>query len=49
MRTRSALAEIIGIDAAAYGIHGLRRTKVSMAYKQPWSARRCQLLLGITS
>ena len=39
-------AEMIGIEAAAYGTHSLRRTKVSMVYKKTGNLRACQLLLG---
>jgi len=39
---------LIGLDAAAYGTHSLRRTKVSLLYKKTGNLRACQLLLGHT-
>ncbi len=34
------------MDSAAYGTHGLRRTKVALVYKWTGNLRACQLLLG---
>lgn len=39
-------AEILGLDASAYGTHSIRRTKVSLIYKQTKNLRAVQLLLG---
>ena len=38
----------IGLDAALYGTHSLRRTKVALIYKRTGNLRACQLLLGHT-
>ena len=38
----------IGLDPAAYGTHSLRRTKVSMIYRQTKNLRAVQILLGHT-
>jgi len=38
----------IGLDPANYGTHSLRRTKVSLIYKQTHNLRAIQLLLGHT-
>jgi len=37
---------MVDLEPAAYGTHSLRRTKVSMIYKQTGNLRACQLLLG---
>ena len=42
-------ADLIGLDAAAYGTHSLRRTKVSLLYKKTGNLRACQILLGHTN
>ena len=39
----------IGLDPANYGTHTLRRTKVSIIYKQTKNLRAVQLLLGHTA
>lgn len=39
---------LVGLDPAAYGIHSMRRTKVSLLYKKTGNLRACQLLLGHT-
>lgn len=39
-------AEILGLDASAYGTHSIRRTKASLIYKQTKNLRAVQLLLG---
>ena len=39
---------LIGLDAAGYGTHSLRRTKVSLVYKRTGNLRACQILLGHT-
>jgi site-specific recombinase XerD len=39
---------LIGLDAAAYGTHSMRRTKVSLLYKKTGNLRAWQLLLGHT-
>jgi integrase len=39
---------LIGLEAAAYGSHSLRRTKVSLLYRKTGNLRACQLLLGHT-
>jgi integrase len=36
----------IGLDAAAYGTHTLRRTKASLIYRRTKNLRAVQLLLG---
>ncbi len=36
----------IGLDAAAYGTHSLRRTKATLIYKRTHNLRAIQLLLG---
>ncbi len=36
----------IGLDAAAYGTHAMRRTKASLIYRRTKSLRAVQLLLG---
>jgi integrase len=36
----------IDLQPAAYGTHGLRRTKVSLLYCTTGNLRACQLLLG---
>jgi integrase len=38
----------IGLDAAAYGTHTLRRTKASLIYRRTKNLRAVQLLLGHT-
>jgi len=38
----------IGLDAADYGTHSLRRTKVSLIYRRTKNLRAIQLLLGHT-
>lgn len=38
----------IGLDLANYGTHSLRRTKVSLIYRQTHNLRAIQLLLGHT-
>lgn len=43
----SWIAEI-GLDAAAYGTHSLRRTKASLIYRRTKNLRAIQLLLGHT-
>lgn len=37
---------MIDLDAASYGTHSMRRTKVAMIYKKTGNLRACQLLLG---
>lgn len=37
---------MIDLQAAAYGTHSLRRTKVALVYKKTGNLRACQLLLG---
>jgi integrase len=44
---KSWVAEI-GLDAAAYGTHSLRRTKASLIYRRTKNLRAVQLLLGHT-
>lgn len=39
---------LVGLDPAAYGTHGVRRTKVALLYKKTDNLRACQLLLGHT-
>jgi integrase len=41
-------AEIIGEDPSRYGMHSLRRTKVTIMYRQTHNLRAAQLLLGHT-
>ena len=38
----------IGLDAAAYGTHSLRRTKATLIYRRTKNLRAVQLLLGHT-
>jgi integrase len=38
----------IGLDPAAYGMHSMRRTKVSLVYRRTKNLRAVQLLLGHT-
>jgi integrase len=38
----------IGLDAALYGTHSLRRTKVALIYRRTGNLRAVQLLLGHT-
>src|SRR5437773_11691872 len=38
----------IGLDAAAYGTHSMRRTKATMIYRRTRNLRAVQLLLGHT-
>ena len=40
--------EEIGLDAAAYGTHSMRRTKASLVYRRTKNLRAVQLLLGHT-
>jgi hypothetical protein len=35
---------LVGLDPAAYGTHSMRRTKVSLLYKNTGNLRACQLL-----
>lgn len=37
---------MIDLDAAAFGTHSLRRSKVALVYKKTGNLRACQLLLG---
>lgn len=37
---------LIGLDAALYGTHSLRLTKVTLIYKRTGKLRACQRLLG---
>jgi integrase len=36
----------IGLDAAAYGTHSMRRTKATLIYRRTKNLRAVQLLLG---
>ena len=47
-RIVNAWVEEIGLDAANYGTHTMRRTKVSLIYKRTKNLRAIQLLLGHT-
>lgn len=38
--------KMIDLDAAPYGTHSLRRSKVALVYKKTGNLRACQLLLG---
>ena len=38
----------IGLDASAYGMHSMRRTKASLIYRRTKNLRAVQLLLGHT-
>jgi integrase len=38
----------IGLDAALYGTHSLRRTKATLIYKRTGNLRAVQILLGHT-
>jgi integrase len=48
MRLVKSRVARIGLEAADYGTHSLRRTKVSMLYRKTGNLRACQLLLGHT-
>jgi integrase len=39
-------ARIVGADPTTYATHSIRRTKVTMIYRQTQNLRVCQLLLG---
>jgi integrase len=45
-RIIKGFAEGVDADARAYGAHSIRRTKVTMVYKESQNIRACQLLLG---
>jgi integrase len=47
-RIVGAWAGSIGLDAAAYGTHSMRRTKPTLIYRRPRDLRAVQLLLGHT-
>jgi len=47
-RIVNAWVEQIGLDAANYGTHTMRRTKASLIYKRTKNLRAIQLLLGHT-
>ena len=47
-RIVSGWVDAIGLDAAAYGTHSMRRTKVSLIYRRTKNLRAIQLLLGHT-
>jgi len=40
--------ESIGLDAAAYGTHTMRRTKATLIYQRTKNLRAVELLLGHT-
>ena len=40
--------ESIGLDAAAYGTHSMRRTTATLIYRRTKHLRAVQLLLGYT-
>jgi integrase len=40
--------ESIGLDAALFGTHSLRRTKATLIYRRTGNLRAVQLLLGHT-
>ncbi len=39
-------AKIVGADPTTYATHSIRRTKVTLIYRQTQNLRACQLLLG---
>ncbi len=39
---------LLGLDAAAYGTHSMRRTKATLIYRRTKNLRAIQLLLGHT-
>lgn len=39
-------ARIVGADPSTYATHSIRRTKVTLIYRQTQNLRACQLLLG---
>ncbi|MBA1149498.1 tyrosine-type recombinase/integrase [Ectothiorhodospiraceae bacterium WFHF3C12] len=47
-RLLKAWLQQIGLDAAEYGTHSIRRTKVTLIYRQTGNLRAVQLLLGHT-
>jgi integrase len=47
-RIVDAWVKEIGLDAAAYGTHSIRRTKASLIYRRTKNLRAVQLLLGHT-
>jgi integrase len=47
-RILSGWVESIGLDAAAYGTHTMRRTKATLIYRRTKNLRAVQLLLGHT-
>jgi len=40
------LAADIGLDSTKYATHSIRRTKVSIIYRETQDVRACQVLLG---
>ena len=48
MRLLSTWIARIGLDAALFGTHSLRRTKAALIYRQTGNLRAVQLLLGHT-
>jgi site-specific recombinase XerC len=38
----------VGLEASAYGIHSMRRTKAAQIYKKTGNLRAVQILLGHT-
>jgi integrase len=47
-RTVASWVESIGLNRSAYGTHTMRRTKVTLIYRQTKNLRAVQLLLGHT-
>jgi integrase len=47
-RTVASWVESIGLDAAAYGTHTMRRTKATLIYRRTKNLQAVQLLLGHT-
>jgi integrase len=47
-RIVASCVESIGLNRAAYGTHTMRRTKVTLIYRQTKNLRAVQLLLGHT-
>ena len=39
-------AEVVGADPVSFATHSIRRTKVTLIYRQTQNLRACQLLLG---
>jgi integrase len=45
-RIIKGFAEVVGADRTRFATHSIRRTKVTMIYRETQNLRACQLLLG---